>query len=49
VFKAHRRKILHDDTVATKALSPFLRQVKTRPLYAHVARHNRASLRVPEK
>jgi len=49
VFKAPWRKILHDHTVATKALSQFLQQAKTCPLYAHVARHNRASLRVPEK
>lgn len=35
--------------VATKALSEFLRLLKTRPLYAHVAKHNRASLRVLEK
>jgi RimJ/RimL family protein N-acetyltransferase len=35
--------------VATKAVSAFLRQVETRPLYAHVAKHNVASLRVLEK
>lgn len=35
--------------IATKALSEFLRQVKTRPLYAHIARHNIASRRVLEK
>ena len=35
--------------IATKALSEFLRLLKTRPLYAHVAKHNRASLRVLEK
>jgi RimJ/RimL family protein N-acetyltransferase len=35
--------------VATRALSNFLRLVKTRPLYAHVAEHNVASLRVLEK
>jgi RimJ/RimL family protein N-acetyltransferase len=35
--------------VATKAVSAFLRQVGTRPLYAHVAKHNVASLRVLQK
>jgi RimJ/RimL family protein N-acetyltransferase len=35
--------------IATKALAAFLCQVKTRPLYAHVARHNLASRRVLEK
>ncbi len=35
--------------VATEALSAFLEQVKTRPLYAGVARHNVASIRVLEK
>lgn len=35
--------------IATKALAAFLHQVKTRPLYAHVARHNVASRRVLEK
>jgi RimJ/RimL family protein N-acetyltransferase len=35
--------------VATKALSIFLDQVKARPLYAHVAKHNIASRRVLEK
>jgi RimJ/RimL family protein N-acetyltransferase len=35
--------------VATKAVTSFLRQVKTRPLYAHVAKHNVASLRVLQK
>jgi RimJ/RimL family protein N-acetyltransferase len=35
--------------VATKAVSAFLRQVETRPLYAHVAKHNVASLRVLQK
>ena len=35
--------------VATKALSAFLDLVTTRPLFAHVARHNAASLRVLEK
>jgi L-fuculose-phosphate aldolase len=38
-----------DRGVASRALSLFLRQVPTRPLYAHVARHNIASLRVLEK
>ena len=35
--------------IATKALSEFLGHVKTRPLYAHVAKHNIASIRVLEK
>ena len=35
--------------IATRALSEFLRSVKTRPLYARVAKDNRASLRVLEK
>jgi RimJ/RimL family protein N-acetyltransferase len=35
--------------VATKALSAFLIQAKTRPLYARVAKHNIASRRVLEK
>ena len=35
--------------IATQALVQFLAQLKTRPLYAHVARHNVASLRVLEK
>ncbi len=35
--------------IATRALAQFLNQVKTRPLYAHVARHNVASQRVLEK
>ena len=35
--------------VATKALSDFLGHVKVRPLYAHVAQHNAASIRVLEK
>lgn len=35
--------------IATRALLEFLKQVKERPLYAHVARHNIASLRVLEK
>lgn len=32
--------------VATRALSEFLGYVKERPLYAHVAKHNIASIRV---
>lgn len=32
--------------VATEALARFLRIVTTRPLYAHVAKHNLASIRV---
>ena len=35
--------------IATQALSEFLKQVKTRPLVAHVAKHNVASRRVLEK
>jgi RimJ/RimL family protein N-acetyltransferase len=35
--------------VATQALAHFLRIVTTRPLYAHVVRHNLASIRVLEK
>lgn len=35
--------------IATKALAEFLGYVKTRPLYAHVAKHNTASLRVLQK
>lgn len=35
--------------VATAALSAFLRLEQTRPLYAGVAQHNTASLRVLEK
>lgn len=35
--------------VATQALSQFLRDLKTRPLYARAARDNLASLRVLEK
>lgn len=32
--------------VATRALSAFLEQMEARPLYAHVAKHNTASMRV---
>ena len=35
--------------VATQALSMFLDQIETRPLFAHVARHNIASIRVLQK
>ena len=35
--------------IATKALAEFLNQVKTRPLVAHVAKHNIGSRRVLEK
>lgn len=35
--------------IATEALSAFLRLEPTRPLYAGVARHNTASLRVLQK
>ncbi len=36
-------------SIATKALSEFLGHIKPRPLYAHVAKHNIASIRVLEK
>jgi RimJ/RimL family protein N-acetyltransferase len=35
--------------VATKALQQLLEQIETRPLYAHVAKHNIGSRRVLEK
>lgn len=35
--------------IATKALKEFLKDIETRPLYAHVAKHNIASRRVLEK
>ena len=35
--------------VATRALTLFLTQVDTRPLHAHVAKHNGGSIRVLEK
>lgn len=35
--------------IATQALADFLKQIVTRPLYAHVAKHNIASRRVLEK
>jgi RimJ/RimL family protein N-acetyltransferase len=35
--------------IATRALSEFLSHVTARPLYAHVAKHNIASIRVLEK
>ena len=35
--------------IATQALRQFLRQIPTRPLYAHVAKHNVGSKRVLEK
>ena len=35
--------------IATKALAAFLDHVKTRPLYAHVAKHNIGSRRILEK
>ena len=35
--------------IATASLQLFLEEVKTRPLYARVARHNRGSARVLEK
>jgi len=35
--------------IAAEALSQFLRQVRTRPLYAHVAKKNLASIRVLQK
>lgn len=35
--------------IATKALEEFLKHITTRPLYAHVAKHNIGSRRVLEK
>src|SRR5688500_9820419 len=35
--------------IATKALEGFLKIIETRPLYAHVAKHNIGSRRVLEK
>ncbi|MEO7908349.1 MAG: GNAT family protein [Roseiflexaceae bacterium] len=35
--------------IATEALAAFLKHEQARPLYAHVAKHNRGSLRVLEK
>jgi RimJ/RimL family protein N-acetyltransferase len=35
--------------IATRALGEFLKQIETRPLYAHVAKHNIGSRRVLEK
>jgi RimJ/RimL family protein N-acetyltransferase len=35
--------------IATRALAEFLGDVKARPLFAHVAKHNIASIRVLEK
>ncbi len=35
--------------IATRALSLFLDQVTARPLYAYVAKHNLASIRVLQK
>jgi len=35
--------------IASQALSAFLAHVRVRPLYAHVAKHNIASIRVLEK
>jgi RimJ/RimL family protein N-acetyltransferase len=35
--------------IATQALAEFLKEIKTRPLYAHVAKHNIGSKRVLEK
>jgi RimJ/RimL family protein N-acetyltransferase len=35
--------------IATRALGAFLGELSTRPLYAHVAAHNVASIRVLEK
>jgi RimJ/RimL family protein N-acetyltransferase len=35
--------------IATKALAEFLRHFEARPLYAHVAKQNRGSIRVLEK
>jgi RimJ/RimL family protein N-acetyltransferase len=35
--------------IATRALTEFLKEIETRPLYAHVAKHNIGSKRVLEK
>jgi len=35
--------------IATQALEEFLKMIETRPLYAHVAKHNIGSKRVLEK
>jgi RimJ/RimL family protein N-acetyltransferase len=35
--------------IATRALKEFLKMIETRPLYAHVAKHNIGSRRVLEK
>ena len=35
--------------IATRALMAFLEQIKERPLYAHIAKHNTGSRRVAEK
>ena len=35
--------------VATRALAAFLEHMQTRPVYAHVAKHNIASMRVLQK
>lgn len=35
--------------IATRALTLFLGSVRERPLFAHVAKHNRGSIRVLEK
>jgi RimJ/RimL family protein N-acetyltransferase len=35
--------------IATRALEKFLKTIETRPLYAHVAKHNMGSRRVLEK
>jgi len=35
--------------VASQALRAFLTKIDSRPIYAHVAKHNRASIRVLEK
>lgn len=35
--------------IATQALENFLKEIETRPLYAHVAKHNIGSRRVLEK
>jgi RimJ/RimL family protein N-acetyltransferase len=35
--------------ITTKALEEFLKEIKIRPLYAHVAKHNIGSRRVLEK
>jgi RimJ/RimL family protein N-acetyltransferase len=44
-----RGEMLRGKGIATRALSEFLGQIAARPLYARVAKHNFASIRVLEK